>query len=288
MVELVEEQPEEQPAGEQLPPEQPPYALLSVLGVRSWLLVSALFMLAFRAIEVRLGMRFWTWYSMELGFWLSESFQPHVAASFYNYIAVFARYAFPVLFNLLFFCLVFFILRRRSPLGYLTLRNVGIIAAMTIGGIYLRRLIFPTVQFLSTHKHTDFDLLNGLLLSPYFLDNTPVIVVALISLAICSMLVISEWPGVVAPLALIYRFTIAGLPLRTLFLSKTVIGALIIAILLSTAELIYLLYFFAGGVATFPPLLMTGYVWPFKLHLLWVGLLFREPESKPEEIEHSQ
>jgi len=283
----VESQPVEQPADASVTlKDKPPYALLSVLDVRSWLLVSVLFLLALRALETQLAMRCWTWFhewrSEEFGFWLLENFQSRVAVFFYEYVAVSARYAFPVFINLLFFCIVFFVLHKRNPLGYLTLRNAGINAAITIAGVFVNNLRGTFIMFLQ-YGGNPMRQPDLILAEPRILGMGVHVSIILFWMML-SILV----------LALIYHFTIGGLPLRALLLSKTAIGAFAISVAFMAAQHIYYLYFFdmdlflyQGDLTAFPVMLEISptrlLLWLFKLHLLWAGLLIREPEPKPEE-----
>ena len=260
-IELVEERPEG--AGIPVPSSS---ALFAELGVRRWMLLSVLFMLAFNALEMQLRrglIQLATWFAENFGLFLRvlDPFSPPMS------------FVFPILLNLIFFCGAFFIVRKRSPLRYLTLRNTGIMVAISVGGIMVRRLLNLLWLFI---------LYGG---DP---ARNPDLIFNMreISLGVVYALAVVQILLTVLPFALIYYFTIGGLPLKKLLLSKTAIGALIISVLLLAVFPIYSAYFFDGYTITLPALLHMDYTRPlFMLHLLWAGLLFKEPQPKPEDDE---
>ena len=181
---------------------------------------------------MQLGTRLWMWISENFHshvLWFYENFHPRTVLIPSTYFTVLERFAFPIFINLMFFCLVFFVLRKRNPLGYLTLRNVAINAAITIGGVYVNNLRGTFIQFLHFGGNP--------MQHPYIFEPRTISIGVSISIALFWMMLS------ILVLAQIYHFTIGGLPLRTLLLNKTAIGAFAITIALMTAQYVYLLYF---------------------------------------------
>jgi len=257
-IELVDELSESSsPLREQLddtPKEEPPIEpKFPGLTTRSRLLVSVLFMFVYSWLDRHL--MWWIFDALSWNFDLSMDW----SIGFFQ----FNNYLSPILFNLLFFTGLHFILHRQKWFGYLTLRNTLLVAGITIGGrLASYVLIFPLDLVL-------------------FHDSQPGIAVMVIGMLIGNL------PGILI-LALIYRFTIGGLPFKKLFFTKTAAGALILATLALTVQAIYIYHFFIPSPLfspwdSFSPsaldtMAMGNHtVWLFRLHLLWVGLLLGRP-----------
>ncbi|MCL2856318.1 MAG: hypothetical protein FWE19_01145 [Oscillospiraceae bacterium] len=277
-VELMEERPEE--IGDPPAKEVAASPILLELGTRSWMLASVAFMFAFDGVSRNLP---WRLFEFIEWFLTRETRETFDMFRFSGAPQVLNTFIFPTLFNLLFFCGVFFILHKRNPLSYLTLRNVLLCAAITVGIAQAQRLFSLLMQFL---------LYGGDQLQ-FLIDNNfnyePGILTRVFWPVAWYLLKFLD-------LALIYRFTIGGLSLKQLTLSKTAIGAIVIAAVLVTTQIIYFSTFFDFSF-TPPDIAMRDHtVWLWRLHLLWVGLLLRpqaaeaelpadppEPESEPAE-----
>ena len=237
---------------------------LPELNVRSWMLVSVLFMLAFNALEVQLRRGL-----IQLAVWFFENFGLILRVLSLHSPPM--SFVFPILLNLIFFCVAYSIVHKRSPLRYLTLRNAGIMAAITLGGImalHLLGLLWLFIQFGGDPAR-----------NPDLIFNAREISMGVVYAHVLVHILLT-----VLPLAFIYRYTIGDLPLKKLLLSKTAIGALAISFMLFAVAYIYTAYFFDGYTVTLPtpPFGINARLF-FMLHLLWAGLLLKEPAPKPEE-----
>ena len=244
-------------------------ALFDVLGVRRWMLLSALFMFAFSALERQLR----AWLFESLGSFVDTYFFYYATAPPSRPFILFMDFALPILLNLLFFCGAFFIVRKLSPLRYLTLRNAGIVAGISVGGILALRLLsllWLFIQFGGDPAR-----------NPDLIFNAREISMGVVYAHVLVHILLT-----VLPLALIYRYTIGGLPLKKLLLGKTAIGALAISFILFALAYIYTAHFFDGHTVTLPtPPFGINARWFFMLHLLWAGLLVKEPAPKSEDSE---
>ena len=214
-------------------------------GIWNGLLVCVLFMGVYSVAGRLIGDLLFRTSINDIPFWISRSFGIDIMLS-----VRFFWWMYSYILNLVFFCGVFFILNRQNLFGYLIPRNIAINAAFTIGMATVLDLAIGNASTFGSIEFGDWFRIIGAL------------------------------PTILA-LALIYRFTIGGLPFKKLFFTKIFAGVLVLSALFIVAQLIEreishsydYIYTTWGTVVTF---LIDPIEWLFRLHLLWVGIIFRQ------------